>query len=76
VSKWVPCKRRDLIRRLKKLGFTDPVPGAKHEFMRYGRYKQTISNNPCYDVNELRMLIEQIEEKLGRKISADEWNKL
>lgn len=76
MSKWVPCKRRDFIQCLKKLGFTGPFSGTKHEFMRYGRYKQTIPNNLYYDVNELRMLIEQIEEKLGRKISADEWNKL
>ncbi len=76
MNKWVPCKRRDFIRRLKRLGFTGPFQGTRHKFMRYGSYKQTIPNNPSYDVNELKMLIEQINEKLGRKISADEWNNL
>ena len=76
MSRWMPCKRRDFIQRLKKLGFTGPFPGTKHEFMRYEHYKQTIPNNSYYDVNELKMLIGQIENRLGRKISADEWNNL
>jgi len=38
MAKWNPCKRRDFIRKLKKLGFDSPEPGGRHYYMRYGTY--------------------------------------
>jgi hypothetical protein len=35
MGKWTPCKRKDFIRKLKKLGFGSPEPGGKHFYMRY-----------------------------------------
>jgi predicted RNA binding protein YcfA (HicA-like mRNA interferase family) len=32
-TKLLPVSRRELIRRLKKLGFTGPYPGKKHHHM-------------------------------------------
>ena len=30
MAKWMPCKRRDFIKKLKKLGFEPPEPGGHH----------------------------------------------
>lgn len=70
------CKQRDFISKLKKLGFTGPHPGAKHFFMKYGRYKQTIPNYDEYSIPLLKKLIKQIENGIGRDIRSEEWNKL
>ncbi len=37
-------KRRDLIRKFKKLGFTGPHPGANHPVMKRGNLKVPITN--------------------------------
>ncbi len=74
--KWVPCKRRDFIRNLKKLGFSDFEAGGRHGIMRLGSYKQVIPNNREYSVPQIKMLIKQVKEKLKRDVSVDEWNNL
>lgn len=33
MSRWVPCKRRDFIQRLRKLGFEGPFSGTRHQFI-------------------------------------------
>ena len=33
MSRWVLCKRRDFIPRLRKLGFEGPFSGTRHQFM-------------------------------------------
>lgn len=68
-----PCKRRDFVRRLRKLGFEGLYSGTRHQFMVYGHYRQTI---PEYSVPQLRMLLGQVGEILGREISREEWNRL
>ena len=37
MSQWTPCKRRDFIRRLRKIGFEGPYSGTRHQFMILGR---------------------------------------
>lgn len=74
--KWTPCKRRVFIKKLKKPGFSNPEPGGKHFYMRYGTYTLAIPNNPEYSVPQLKMLLKEIESILGRKISLEEWKKL
>ena len=32
MSRWVPCKRRDFIQRLRKLGFEGPFSGTRHHY--------------------------------------------
>ena len=41
---WGPIKRRDLIVGLRRLGFTGPFSGGKHEFMVRGELVLTIPN--------------------------------
>ncbi|HXI71603.1 MAG TPA: hypothetical protein VNN22_14705 [Verrucomicrobiae bacterium] len=41
-----------------------------------GQQRQTIPSNPEYSTPQLKMLLRQVEVILGRKISADEWEKL
>jgi len=76
MSRWVPCKRRLFIRRLRKLGFEGPLSGTRHQFMIYGHHRLAIPSNAEYSVPQLRMMIREVEIIIGRKISADEWNNL
>lgn len=50
MGKWSPCKRRDFIARLRKLGFDGPFAGARHEFMIYANHRLTIPSNTEYSV--------------------------
>ena len=76
MSRWTPCKRRDFIRRLRKLGFDGPFSGTRHQFMIYREYRLAIPSNVEYSVPQLRMMIREVEEIIGRKITANEWNQL
>ena len=59
--RWAPCKRRDFIRNLRKLGFEPPEPGGRHFYMRYGSFTLTIPNNKEFSVPQLKTLIKEIE---------------
>ena len=76
MSRWVPCSRKEFIKRLKKLGFTGEFHGTKHDYMFYGHHRLAIPNNDEYSVNELRMMIKEVDILIGHKISADKWNNL
>ena len=76
MSRWSPCKRRDFIRRLRKIGFDGPYSGTRHQFMIYMQHRLAIPSNPEYSVPQLRMMLREAEEIIGRQISADEWAKL
>jgi len=76
VGKWTPCKRRDFIHRLQQLGFDGPYSGARHQFLVYKIYRLAIPSNKEYSVPQLRMMIREIEEILGREVTVDEWNRL
>ncbi len=76
MTRWVACKRRDFIRCLRKLGFIGPFPGAKHKYMSYGHRNLSIPNDHEYDVGKLKIMIDEVENIIGHKISADEWNNL
>ncbi|HHT9126798.1 MAG TPA: type II toxin-antitoxin system HicA family toxin [Candidatus Brocadiia bacterium] len=76
MSRWIPCKRRDFVRRLRKLGFDGPFSGTRHQFMVYEQYRLSIPSNTEYSMPQLRMMIREVEEIIGRKITADEWNRL
>lgn len=76
MSQWKPCKRRDFIQKLRKLGFKGPYSGTRHQFIVFGSYRLTIPSNAEYSVPQLRMMIREVEDILNRKISVNEWNKL
>jgi len=76
MSRWRPCKRQEFTRRLGKLGFDGPYSGARHQFMVYKQQRLTIPSNAEYSVPQLRMLLREVEEIIGRQITADEWNRL
>lgn len=76
MSQWMPCKRRDFIRRLRKLGFDGPYSGTRHQFMIYEQHRLAIPSNAEYSVPQLRMMIREVENIIGREIMVDEWSKL
>ena len=76
MGKWTPCKRRDFIHRLHRLGFEGPFSGARHQFLVYKTYRLAIPFNTEYSVPQLRMMIREVEEILGREVTVDEWDRL
>jgi hypothetical protein len=76
VSQWTPCKRRDFINRLRELGFDGPFSGTKHQFMVYKQHRLAIPSNTEYSIPQLKMIIREVENIIGREITADEWNRL
>jgi hypothetical protein len=76
LKQWMPCKRRDFIRRLRQLGFDGPFSGSKHQFMTYGQHRLAIPSNTDYSIPQVRMMIQEIEEIIGREIVVTEWNSL
>jgi hypothetical protein len=73
---WHPIKRREFIRRLRRLGFQGPFAGTRHEFLVLGQQRQTIPSNAEFSAPQLKMLLRQVEIILGRKISSDDWDDL
>jgi hypothetical protein len=76
LSQWIPCKRRDFIQKLRKLGFVGPYSGTKHQFMVYGQCRLAIPSNNEYSVSQIRMMIREIEDIIERNIKIEEWNNL
>jgi hypothetical protein len=76
VSRWIPSKRRDFIRRLRQIGFDGPYTGTRHQFMIYKQYRLAIPSNKEYSIAQLRMMIREVEGIIGREITAEEWNNL
>jgi hypothetical protein len=76
MGKWRPCKRKDFIKKLKKLGFGSPEPGGRHFYMRYGSYTFTLPSNKEYSVQQVKILIIEIEHGIGKNISIEDWEKL
>ena len=76
MSQWRRCKRRDFIRRLRKLGFDGPYSGTRHQFMVYEQHRLAIPSKAEYSVPQFRMMLQEVAEVIGRQISAEEWNRL
>jgi predicted RNA binding protein YcfA (HicA-like mRNA interferase family) len=64
-----PVSRRELIRKLKALGFDGPFPGGKHAWMRRDRLRVTIPNPHGGEIDP--GLIRRILRHAG--IAIDEW---
>lgn len=76
MSQLNPCKRRDFLKKLRKLGFEKPRSGTRHQFMIYQQYRLTIPSNSEYSVPQLKMMIKEVENIMSREITIDEWNEL
>jgi predicted RNA binding protein YcfA (HicA-like mRNA interferase family) len=76
MGRWTPCKRKDFIRKLKKLGFESPEPGGSHFYMRYGSFTFTLPNNAEYSVPQVKTLIKEIGLGIKKKISLEVWARL
>jgi predicted RNA binding protein YcfA (HicA-like mRNA interferase family) len=73
MAKWAPCKRREFIGKLRKIGFEEPEPGGRHFYMRHGTFTLTLPNNPEYPIPQVKMLLQEIELGIKRKIRLEEW---
>ena len=76
MSRWLPCKRQDFLRRLARLGFTGPFAAGKHPYVHHGHYRLAIPRYDELSVPKLREMIREVEGILGRQVSPDEWNNL
>ena len=68
-ARLTPLSRRELIRRLRQLGFDGPYAGGRHVFMLRGNQRLTISNPHRREigVDLLQRILKQGE------ISREKW---
>jgi predicted RNA binding protein YcfA (HicA-like mRNA interferase family) len=76
MAKWTPCKRREFISKLRKLGFESPERGGRHFYTRCGTFTLTLPNNAEYSVPQIKVLLKEIELGTKKKISLEEWQEL
>jgi hypothetical protein len=76
MSRWLPCKRRTFISRLGQLGFVGPYAGKRHEFIVYENHRLSIPSNSEFSIPQLKMMLNEVQDIIGRSISPDEWNGL
>lgn len=76
MSRWKPCKRRIFVRRLRALGFEGPYSGTRHQFLVFRQQRLAIPSNAEYSVPQLRMMLREAEDLLGREIRLEEWGRL
>lgn len=67
-----PISRKELIRRLRNLGFTGPISGGRHQFVEKGELKVRIPN-PHRGNNIDWSLVKEILRQAG--IKTGEWDK-
>ena len=67
-----PLSRRELVRKLKGLGFEGPFPGGKHQWMRRGGLRLTIPNphGGAIDPGLIRRILRQAGIRVDEWISA------
>lgn len=67
-----PIKRRELIANFRRLGFSGPYAGGRHEFMLRGTVSVTIPNPHGRDIgtNLLAIVLRQAG------VTRDEWESL
>ena len=72
MPKYGPVRRDVLITALRKVGFSGPKSGGKHEYMIRGSHSITIPNPHGHDIS--RNFLGRILKQAG--ISRDDWEKL
>jgi len=68
-----PISRRELIRKFRRLGFTGPVAGKRHQFMQRDKLKVRIPN-PHKSGQVSEALLKEILRQAG--ISLEEWDQV
>ncbi len=48
--------------------------GTRHQFMVYQQHRLAIPSAAEYSVPQLRMMVHEVEQILGRQITAEDWN--
>ena len=76
MSHWIPCKRRDFVKKLRKLNFEGPYSGSRHQFMIFKNHRLAIPSNNEYSVPQIKMMIKEVENITGDEIDTDYWNSL
>ena len=61
---------------VSELGFEGPFSGTRHQFMVYQQHRLATPSNTEYSVPQLRMMTREVEQIMGREISAEDWNRL
>jgi predicted RNA binding protein YcfA (HicA-like mRNA interferase family) len=69
MSRLAPVSRRDLIQRLRYIGFEGPFSGGRHEFMMRGTRRLTLPNPHRGEISTdlLSRLLRQVE------VTREEW---
>jgi predicted RNA binding protein YcfA (HicA-like mRNA interferase family) len=67
-----PIRRRDLVGGLRRLGFTGPYAGGRHQFMQRGDLSLTIPNPHGTDIGP--GLLARILRQAG--VTREEWEKV
>lgn len=68
----MPVSRKDLVRGFRKLGFSGPFSGGRHQFMIKGELKIRVPNpHKSGDISD--SLLREILRQAG--ITKKEWNK-
>jgi predicted RNA binding protein YcfA (HicA-like mRNA interferase family) len=67
-----PIKQKELVHYLRKLGFSGPYSGGKHQFMVKGNLRLRIPNPHKKDIgkNLLKLILKEAE------ISRETWKRL
>jgi len=61
---------------LRQIGFDGPFAGTRHQFMVYQEHRLTIPSNTEYSTAQLRVMLREVEEIIGREITVEYWNRL
>jgi len=67
-----PVSRKELIRKLRKLGFAGPFSGGRHQFMERGKFRLAVPNPHGKDIGS--SLLSRIIRDI--RISTDEFEGL
>ncbi len=76
LSRWTPTKRRDLVRKLRALGFEGPFSGGSYQYMVRGHARLPVPSYDELSVDMTRRLLREVELRLGRSVELEEWERL
>lgn len=71
-----PCKRKDFITKLRKIGFEGPYSGSKHQFMLFNNYRLAIPSNNEFSAHQILFMLKEINQIIDRNISNKDWENL
>ncbi len=60
MSRWVPCKRREFVHKLRQIGFEGPYSGTRHQFLVHQNHRLAIPSNEEYSIPQLRFMLREV----------------